>query len=236
MKIRWLIITAVAMMMTALMATTAMAQNAKTPQTQKDKLSYSLGTDAARSMRQRGIDLNLELFLRGFQDGYQGDLGGNALMTNEEIRATVTAFAKELQQKAEEAANAQAEKARLDGERFMETNKNKNGVISLPNGLQYEILKAGTGAKPTEENTVTVHYVATMVDGTVFDNTIQKGEPVSVVLKTIIPGWREALKLMPLGSKWRVVIPPSLAYKDRRTGPIPPNSVLIFEIELLGIK
>ena len=220
----------------ATMATTVMAQNTKAPQTQEDKLSYSLGVDAARSMKQRGLDLNLELFVRGFQDGYSGNSGSNALMTNDEIRATVTAFAKELQQKATEAANAQAEKAKIDGERFMETNKNKNGVISLPNGLQYEILKAGTGAKPTEENTVTVHYVATMVDGTVFDNTIQKGAPVSVVLKTIIPGWREALKLMPLGSKWRVVIPPSLAYKDRRTGSIPPNSVLIFEIELLGIK
>lgn len=233
MKIRSLIIAAVAIMTTLLIATTAMAQDTEAPQTQKDKLSYSLGMDASKSMKQRGFDLNPEMFLRGFHDGYTGN---KALLTDDEIRTILTALAKELQKKSEEEANAQAEKAKLDGERFLAANKTKNGVTSLPNGLQYEILKAGTGAKPTEANTVTVHYVATMVDGTVFDNTIQKGEPVSVVLKTIIPGWREALKLMPLGSKWRVVIPPSLAYKDRRTGPIPPNSVLIFEIELLGIK
>ncbi|MDR1728541.1 MAG: FKBP-type peptidyl-prolyl cis-trans isomerase [Acidobacteriota bacterium] len=232
MKARFLAIAAAA----ALMAATASAQTAKAqaaPQTEKDKRSYSLGVDAAKNLKARGLDLDLELLVRGVRDGYSG---GRQLMTDEDIRATLLALSKEFQQKADAVAKVQADKAKVDGEKFLAANKAKKGITTLPNGLQYEILKAGAGAKPTVDSTVTVHYVGSMIDGTVFDSTLRKGDPVALPVKQIIPGWREALLRMPAGSKWRIFIPPALAYKERRTGPIPPNSVLIFEIELLGIK
>jgi FKBP-type peptidyl-prolyl cis-trans isomerase len=233
MKPRLLVATVLATVLIAAMAMAQQTKTPQTPQTPKDKLSYSLGMDASKTLKQRGIEFNLEMFLRGVRDGYSGS---KALMTDDEIRAALTGLQKELQQKAEAAAKSRADKAKAEGEKFLAANKAKKGVTTLSDGLQYEILKAGKGAKPTAASTVSVHYVGTTVDGTVFDSSLKRGEPQDLPLEKIIPGWREALLLMPLGSKWRVAIPPALAYKDRSDTPFPPNSVLIFEIELLGIK
>ena len=123
------------------------------------------------------------------------------------------------------------------GQDFLEANKQKTGVVALPSGLQYEIITEGTGAKPTAYNTVTCHYHGTMIDGTIFDSSVQRGKPASFPLSQVIKGWTEGVQLMPTGSKWRFFIPPHLGYGDRQVGgTIGPNSTLIFEVELLGIN
>lgn len=123
------------------------------------------------------------------------------------------------------------------GEEFLEANKQKPGIVSLPSGLQYEIITEGTGAKPTATNKVTCHYHGTLIDGTVFDSSVKRGQPATFPLNQVIKGWTEGVQLMPLGSKWRFFLPANLAYGDRQTGShIGPNSALIFEVELLGIS
>ncbi|MDB5229431.1 MAG: Peptidylprolyl isomerase [Chitinophagaceae bacterium] len=123
------------------------------------------------------------------------------------------------------------------GEDFLEVNKNKPGIIALPSGLQYEVITEGTGAKPNANNKVTCHYHGTLIDGTVFDSSVQRGQPATFPLNAVIKGWTEGVQLMPLGSKWRFFIPPHLGYGDRQvSGTIGPNSTLIFEVELLSIS
>ena len=123
------------------------------------------------------------------------------------------------------------------GEKFLDENKQKPGVTTLPSGLQYEVITQGTGAKPTATSKVTCHYHGTLIDGTVFDSSVKRGQPATFPLNMVIKGWTEALQLMPIGSKWRLFLPPNLAYGNRQTGAhIGPNSTLIFEVELLGIS
>jgi FKBP-type peptidyl-prolyl cis-trans isomerase FklB len=130
---------------------------------------------------------------------------------------------------------AKAEAILNEGLAFLESNKNKPGVIVLPSGLQYEIITEGSGAKPTATQTVTCHYHGTLTNGTVFDSSVKRGAPASFPLNRVISGWTEALQLMPVGSKWRLFLPPQLAYGSMQVGSIPANSTLIFEVELLGI-
>lgn len=131
---------------------------------------------------------------------------------------------------------AKAEAILNEGLAFLESNKNKPGVIVLPSGLQYEIITEGSGAKPTATQTVTCHYHGTLTNGTVFDSSVKRGAPASFPLNRVISGWTEALQLMPVGSKWRLFLPPQLAYGSMQIGSIPANSTLIFEVELLGIS
>ena len=132
--------------------------------------------------------------------------------------------------------NDKAEKNLKEGQDFLAENKKKAGVTELPSGLQYEIITAGTGAKPSARNTVTCHYHGTLINGTIFDSSVQRGRPASFPLSQVIKGWTEGVQLMPQGSKWRFFIPPSLGYGDRQVGPtIGPNSTLIFEVELIDI-
>jgi FKBP-type peptidyl-prolyl cis-trans isomerase FklB len=133
--------------------------------------------------------------------------------------------------------NEKAEANLKAGKEFLESNKNKPGITSLPSGLQYEILKEGSGPKPLARNKVTCHYHGTLIDGTVFDSSVRRGHPATFPLNMVISGWTEGLQLMPQGSKWRFYIPPHLAYGDRQTGAhIGPNSTLIFDVELLEIS
>ncbi|MFN5069792.1 MAG: FKBP-type peptidyl-prolyl cis-trans isomerase [Bacteroidota bacterium] len=131
---------------------------------------------------------------------------------------------------------AKAEAILNEGLAFLESNKNKPGVIVLPSGLQYEIITEGSGAKPTATQTVTCHYHGTLTNGTVFDSSVKRGAPASFPLNRVISGWTEALQLMPVGSKWRLFLPPQLAYGSMQVGAIPANSTLIFEVELLSIS
>jgi FKBP-type peptidyl-prolyl cis-trans isomerase len=159
-------------------------------------------------------------------------------MTADQIKETMTAYAKAMQAKAEAKAKPVAEKNMKDGAAFLAANKAKKGVKTTESGLQYEVLKAGTGASPKKTDVVRVHYHGTLIDGKVFDSTIKdKKEPAEFPVNRVIAGWTEALQLMKVGDKWRLVIPSELAYKERGTpgGPIPPNAVLVFEVELLEI-
>lgn len=141
-----------------------------------------------------------------------------------------------LQEKEQEAKKTASQEVISKGDKFMAENATKDGVVTLPSGLQYKIITKGTGAVPTSEDKVKVHYHGTLIDGTVFDSSVDRGEPITFGVTQVIPGWTEALQLMPVGSKWMLYIPYSLAYGDRDGGPIPPYSNLIFEVELLGIE
>jgi FKBP-type peptidyl-prolyl cis-trans isomerase FklB len=136
-----------------------------------------------------------------------------------------------------QAKDSKADANAAAGEAFLKANAGKPGIVELPGGIQYEIIKEGSGAKPGPTSEVTCHYHGTLIDGTVFDSSVQRGSPASFPLNRVIKGWTEALQLMPLGSKWRLFLPPAMAYGDRQVGAvIGPNSTLIFEVELLGIK
>ncbi|MGO9614651.1 MAG: FKBP-type peptidyl-prolyl cis-trans isomerase [Dissulfurispiraceae bacterium] len=203
-------------------------------QTQKDKLSYSLGVDMGNNFKRLSIDIDPDIFAVGLKDTFSG---GKSLMTADEVRETIAAFQKDLMAKQAERARDLSEKNRKVGETFLAENKTKEGVITLPSGLQYKIIKEGSGATPKKTDTVTVDYRGTLIDGTEFDSSYARHQPAVFKLDQVIPGWKEALQLMKVGSKWQVFIPSKLAYGERGAGKdIGPNATLIFDIELLAIK
>ncbi len=229
MNLKWL---ATAIMLASALPTWAQEEQALT--TQKQKLSYAIGVDAARGFKRVGLDIDLDVMIKALRDATSDS---KLLMSDEEMRAVMIAYQKEMQQKQAEAAKIAAEKNKKDGDAFLAANKTKEGVVTLASGLQYKILKAGEGKRPTDEDTVEVNYRGTLLDGTEFDSSYKRGKPASFPLKGIIPGWIEALKLMPVGSKWQLFVPPELAYGARGAGrEIGPNATLIFEVELLAIK
>jgi FKBP-type peptidyl-prolyl cis-trans isomerase len=203
--------------------------------TLEDQAAYAIGLDIGKSILADGADLNPDLIAKGLTDALKKS---KPLMTADQIKETMTAYAKAMQAKAEAKAKPVAEKNMKDGAAFLAANKAKKGVKTTESGLQYEVLKAGTGASPKKTDVVRVHYHGTLIDGKVFDSTIKdKKEPAEFPVNRVIAGWTEALQLMKVGDKWRLVIPSELAYKERGTpgGPIPPNAVLVFEVELLEI-
>jgi len=215
--------------------TTSVKSNAEKSNTQDlksglDSMSYAIGINIATDLQQRGIeDLNLDMMRKGFEDVLKNK---PQLLTKEQCGMT-------LQQKLQEFAQKKSMAMRQNGIDFLNKNKERKEVISLPNGLQYEVLQAGeeNGMKPKAVDTVVVHYVGTLIDGKEFDNSIKRGEPATFPLNGVIKGWTEILQLMTKGSKWKVYIPSELGYGDRGAGgSIPPGSVLIFEINLIDIK
>jgi FKBP-type peptidyl-prolyl cis-trans isomerase FkpA len=198
-----------------------------------EKLSYALGMDLANTFKRQATPLNPDVFARGMKDALSG---GSTLLTEQETRTLIAAWQMEIRKKREGDRRAAAEKAQADGDAFLAANKAKAGVVTLESGLQYEILKEGAGSKPTLEDTVDCQYRGTLVDGTEFDSSYARNQPATFAVKGVVKGWTEALQLMPVGSKWRIVVPPQLAYGERGTGPIAPNSTLVFELELLGVK
>jgi FKBP-type peptidyl-prolyl cis-trans isomerase len=210
------------------------AQEEANLKTQKERLSYSIGVNAGKSLKSMEIDLDLELVIQALRDAYSGS---ELLMSEEEIRNVLTAYQKERLEKQAEATKLLAEKNKKEGDAFLAENKTKEGVVTLASGLQYKILKVGEGNKPDDGDTVRVHYRGTFIDGTEFDSSFKRGKPASFRLGNVIAGWTEALKLMPVGSKWQLFIPPDLAYGTRGTGrDIGPNATLIFDVELLAIE
>lgn len=198
------------------------------------KLSYALGLDLGSQLRRQGVDIDMAVFAKAVTDGMTG---AKAEMTPEESRAIITAFQGEMRKKQQLAAAAAGEKNKKEGETFLAANKAKEGVVTLPSGLQYKVVKQGTGAKPTLDDTVECHYRGTLLDGTEFDSSYKRNQPASFPVKGVIRGWTEALQLMPVGSKWELYVPPALAYGEGGAGQaIPPNSTLTFEVELLSIK
>jgi FKBP-type peptidyl-prolyl cis-trans isomerase len=216
----------------ALLAVMACEGEKKVLQTPKDKVNYGIGVSVARNFKLQGAEVEVDLVVKGLRD----ELSGKKLLISEdELRKTMTAYQNELRRKQMQEKKMAALDNRKEGDAFLAENKKKEGVVTLPSGLQYKILKAGEGKKPTAEDTVEVNYLGTFINGKEFDSS--GGEPKTFKLAQVILGWREALQLMPVGSKWQLVVPPELAYAERGLGQvIMPNTTLIFELELVGIK
>jgi FKBP-type peptidyl-prolyl cis-trans isomerase len=224
---------------TALLAGRAGAGDDPVLETQQEKLSYGMGVAMAQGLKRQGVKVDIDLLARGLRDGLSGR---KLLLTDEDLRQTMSAFQAELKQKQAQPAKTPAEVMK-QGEAFLAANAKKEGVVTLPSGLQYRVLRAGDGKTPTDADRVVCHYRGTLVDGTEFDSSYGRGRPATIDVSRVIPGWREALKLMPVGSKWQLFIPPQLAYgergmrgKKRSRGKIGPDATLVFETELLGIK
>jgi FKBP-type peptidyl-prolyl cis-trans isomerase FklB len=212
-----------------------------TYKTDKDKVSYSLGVDIGRTLQRLQLDLNEEALSKGIGDV----LGSKPMaMTDQELQATLQAFQQKMMQKQQEAMTKKqnemkvvAEKNKADGKKFLDDNAKKSGVKSTASGLQYKVLKEGKGEKPKDSDIVETNYRGTTIDGKEFDSSAKHGTSSSFPVNGVIKGWTEALKLMPVGSKWELYIPSELAYGDEGYGDdIPPGSTLVFEVELLDIK
>lgn len=205
------------------------ADNATTLDTDKEKISYIFGIQVGQNMMQEGVDLDIDAFKAGVADM----LAGKKPQLNQETAEKVVQAYQA--QKAQELAKVMNEK-QAEAKAFMEKNAKKKGVVTTDSGLQYEILKEGDGATPTENDKVIANYKGTLIDGTVFDSSYDRGEPATFPVNGVIQGWQEALKMMKEGSKWRIVVPANLAYGPRGAGNlIGPNETLIFEIELIAI-
>ncbi|MBI2792002.1 MAG: FKBP-type peptidyl-prolyl cis-trans isomerase [Gammaproteobacteria bacterium] len=200
----------------------------------KDKISYSIGVDVGKSILKQKIDINPEPFLLGFKDG-QADK--STLMTEDEIRQTLMALQTEMLEKQKAEMKDAAAKNLAAGQKFLEDNKKKKDIVTLPSGLEYRIIKDGKGESPKATDVVTTHYRGKLIDGTEFDSSYNRGEPVKFAVNGVIPGWTEALQLMKPGAKWELFIPSKLAYGEHGVGQIiGPNSALIFEVELLSVE
>jgi len=200
----------------------------------KEKSSYALGMSAGTTFRTQSLDLALNAFFQGLKDSYSG---GKTLLTDEEMRAVLTKAQGEVAAKQQEKIKIIGETNLKEGAAFLAANKTKEGVVTLPSGLQYKILVEGTGPKPAATDTVVCNYRGTLINGTEFDSSYKRGQPATFPLGRVIKGWTEALQLMPVGSKWQLFIPSELAYGERaRSAEITPNSTLIFEVELVSIN
>jgi FKBP-type peptidyl-prolyl cis-trans isomerase FklB len=200
---------------------------------EKSKVSYAIGMTIGHNFQQQGIDVDDAVFLRGLKDAQSG---GATLLTMQEMQVTLKEFQQGMAAKQAKLRAGQALTNKLEGDAFLATNKSNPGVITLPDGLQYKVITAGTGAKPTTDATVTVNYRGTFIDGTEFDSSAKSGHPMDIQANHVIPGWTEALTNMPAGSKWQLFIPSELAYGERGNRGIPPNAALLFDLELLAVK
>jgi FKBP-type peptidyl-prolyl cis-trans isomerase len=202
---------------------------------QQDKLSYSFGQNIGNSLKKQEIELNLDLLMKGIQDAVADK---ESLLTPEEMANVLKEFQKDRFAKLAEERKALAETNLKEGEAFLTANKAKEGVITLPSGLQYKVITQGTGKTPKATDQVTTHYRGTLIDGTEFDSSYKRGKPATFAVNQVIPGWTEALQLMKEGDKWQLFIPAKLAYGDRGVpgGKIGPSATLIFDIELISVN
>jgi FKBP-type peptidyl-prolyl cis-trans isomerase FklB len=203
--------------------------------TQKQKASYALGVNIGKGLHRDGVDVDAATLARGIRDAAAG---GKLAMTEDEMKTVLTALQAEVRKKQEAEVAAAGEQNKKEGETFLAANKTKEGVQTLPDGLQYKILTTGNGPKPTATDTVVANYKGTLINGTEFDSSYKRGQPATFPVGQVIKGWTEILQMMPVGSKWEVYIPSDLAYGPQGPGrgPIGPNETLIFEIELVSIQ
>ena len=203
------------------------------PEALNDKASYVIGLNLGKSLKNNDVQANVDLIVKGIRDGLGG---GQALLTDEEMQSTMQAFQQQLQQQQEAKKKVLGDKNKTEGEAFLAKNKTRPEVKTTASGLQYEVLKEGTGPTPKATDTVTVNYLGTLMDGTKFDSSYDRNEPATFVLNQVIPGWTEGVQLMKVGSKYKLYIPAALGYGDRGAGAvIGPNAPLVFEVELLSI-
>ncbi len=206
--------------------------------TQTQKFSYALGMNIAKNLgnqlKQGSVEVDWNLVAQGLKESTSG---GKTRLTEDEAKAVLTEVQSEAQMRMQQKAQEAAAKSKAEGEAFLAANKTKDGVVTLPSGLQYKILTAGTGPKPTVSDSVVCNYTGTLIDGKEFDSSAKHGKPATFPVTGVIKGWTEALQLMPVGSKWQLFIPSGLAYGERGAGAdIGPNATLIFELELLSIQ
>jgi len=200
----------------------------------EERSSYAIGQNVGASLKATNMTIDIPAFVQGLRDTLEGK---KPLLTAEEAMAVMQEFSQKARDAEIQKRDEQAAKNLQDGQAFLETNKARTGVTTTASGLQYEVITQGTGAKPKATDKVSVHYRGTLIDGTEFDSSYTRGEPATFQLDAVIPGWTEALQLMPVGSKYKVFLPPTLAYGERGAGAqIGPNSTLIFEVELLSIE
>lgn len=229
MLMKWMTLVAI-----VILTTPANAGETEVLKNQKEKVSYGIGTDVGRNFKRLGIDLDVDVFVKALKDALSGE---KPLMSEDELRATKEAYQADLMQKQAQATKRAEEENKKKGDAFFAENKTKQDVVTLASGLQYKILKAGDGKTPAENDTVVCHYRGTLIDGAEFDSSYNRGQPATFPVKGVIKGWNEALRLMSVGSKWQLFIPPDLAYGAHGAGrDIGPNATLIFEVELLAIK
>lgn len=200
---------------------------------QIDTISYIIGADVAGNLEMNGIEVNADMFMKGFTDKLN-DL--DTVFTQEEIQNILMEFQKNLQTKQQEKMNQESLENKLKGKEFLQENRKKSDVVETQSGLQYRVITQGTGRKPLATSNVTVHYEGKLIDGTIFDSSYQRGETISFKLNQVIPGWTEALQLMPEGSVYELFIPSDLGYGDRSIPGIPAGSVLIFKVELFSFE
>jgi FKBP-type peptidyl-prolyl cis-trans isomerase len=217
-------------------ASTAAAKT-QTPlalKTQKDKFSYALGMNLGANLHKQSVPVDPNIMARGLKDALAG---GKTLLTEDEARAAITAVQNDMREKQQVKMQAAGEANKKEGEAFLAGNKAKEGVVALPSGLQYKVLKEGNGPKPTATDSVVCNYRGTLINGTEFDSSSKHGGPATFPVNGVIKGWTEALQLMPVGSKWQLFVPSDLAYGERGAGgDIGPNATLIFEVELVSLQ
>jgi FKBP-type peptidyl-prolyl cis-trans isomerase FklB len=202
--------------------------------TQQDKISYAIGMNMAKTLQRQSLEVEPDVLVRGLKDVLAGN---KPLLSDDEARATLTALQNDMRAKQQEKTQQLGLSNKKEGEDFLAVNKGKDGVITLPSGLQYKILKEGSGPKPSAGDSVVCNYRGTLINGAEFDSSYKRGEPATFPVSGVIKGWTEALQLMPVGSKWQLFVPSDLAYGQRGAGAdIGPNATLIFEVELLSIK
>lgn len=219
---------------TATHHTTAAKTHALTLTTQKEKFSYALGMSLGANVHEQSVEVDPDIVARGMKDAISG---AKPLLTEEEARQVMTEVRTQVQKAQQAKMQQEADTNKKAGAAFLEANKSKPGVVTLPSGLQYKIITAGTGPKPTASDTVVCNYRGTLVDGKEFDSSYKRGQPATFPVSGVIKGWTEALQLMPVGSKWQLFIPSDLAYGERSPSPdLGPDSTLIFEVELISIQ
>jgi len=217
-----------------LLVVQAGAEEAQPLKTQKDRISYVIGVDQIRNFKRQGIDADLELVIRGMRDAASG---GRLLIGEAESQKILADYSVELKAKQAQLKKDLAEKNKKAGAAFLAENKKQEGVVTTASGLQYKVLKAGTGKSPADDDAVTVKYRGTLIDGSEFSSSELLGYPITFYVKdSVIAGWAEALKLMSAGARWQVFVPPQLAYAERGAGrDIGPNATLIYDIELIAV-
>ncbi len=217
----------------AALAAPAFAEDAAPFKDPTQRLSYAIGLEVGRNFERQGIQFDMDMLVRGLKDAGPG---AKPLISEKELRAVMNRFQNDFRQNMAAHRRAEAAQNAAKGDAFLAENKKKEGVKTLQNGLQYKVLKAGTGPLPKDGDTLSVIYRGTLIDGSEFDAS-PEGKPVSMKLNQVIVGWKEAMKLMPVGSRWQLFIPPNLAYGERGVGAdIGPNATLVFDVELVGLQ
>lgn len=202
-------------------------------QSRQDKISYALGVDMGKSLQQQKNEINVDLLMRALTDALAGK---PLLLSDAEVVATLKRFEEERKHDYDHAKAMVGARNQREADTFFSENAKKEGVVALPSGLQYKVLKQGDGKQPTIEDHVVCQYRGTLVDGTEFDNSYKRSQPATLPVRGVLRGWTQALQLMPVGSKWQIFLPPQLAYGDKIVRGIGPNAMLIFEVELMSIQ